>query len=79
MALNRKLRVGDRFMFPDSTHDPKQWPSFTGTVIETHANDGIVWFRDDKTGESSCFIAWFRDGKTGAVKEYNALACHVDE
>lgn len=78
MALTRKLRVGDRFSFPASTHDPKRFPAFTGTVTETHPNNGIVWYRDDKTGETSCFIAWFRKAHSNEPSEFNKLACHED-
>ncbi len=70
MALTRKLRVGDRFSFPASTYDPKRFPAFIGVVTETHTNDGIVWYRDEATGQSSLFIAHFHDGT------FNTLACH---
>ena len=68
MALTRKLRVGDRFAFPENS---RYQGAFTGTVTEVKENN-IVWYRDDKTGESSCFIMQFADG------QFNQLACHIE-
>jgi hypothetical protein len=71
--LTRKLRKGDRIRFPPSScYDPKRFPGFTGTITETHPRDGVVWYRDDATGESNCFIAHFHDGT------FNILAEHIE-